>query len=113
MAGGYAGCGDTGAGGQPDRSQALFPVSQLAMPDHTPAGCSTFSGLAPQARYRLRVVDHPDIQLVGEGGHTMRRLPGWMNQTSDISGEWLAQAGIQLPVLDPESAMLIALERLA
>ncbi|EFO2958587.1 TPA: hypothetical protein ACIX1E_005459, partial [Escherichia coli] len=56
---------------------------------------------------------HPDIQLVGEGGHTMRRLPGWMNQTSDISGEWLAQAGIQLPVLDPESAMLIALERLA
>lgn len=48
-----------------------------------------------------------------EGGHTMRRLPGWMNQTSDISGEWLAQAGIQLPVLDPESAMLIALERLA
>ncbi|EGS3120888.1 hypothetical protein, partial [Escherichia coli] len=68
---------------------------------------------APQARYRLRVVDHPDIQLVGEGGHTMRRLPGWMNQTSDISGEWLAQAGIQLPVLDPESAMLIALERLA
>ncbi len=68
-----------------------------------PAGCSTFFGLAPQARYRLRVVDHPDIQLVGEGGHTMRRLPGWMNQTSDISGEWLAQAGIQLPVLDPKA----------
>ena len=97
----------------PDQSQALFLVSQLAMPDHTLPGALRFPGLAPQARYRLRVVDHPDIQLVGEGGHTMRRLPGWMNQTSDISGEWLAQAGIQLPVLDPESAMLIALERLA
>ncbi|EIQ9236514.1 alpha-galactosidase, partial [Escherichia coli] len=84
----------------PDQSQALFLVSQLAMPDHTLPGALRFPGLAPQARYRLRVVDHPDIQLVGEGGHTMRRLPGWMNQTSDISGEWLAQAGIQLPVLD-------------
>ncbi|PBQ91274.1 alpha-galactosidase [Escherichia coli] len=112
--GGMPGAAAQGQGGvSPDQSQALFLVSQLAMPDHTLPGALRFPGLAPQARYRLRVVDHPDIQLVGEGGHTMRRLPGWMNQTSDISGEWLAQAGIQLPVLDPESAMLIALERLA
>ncbi|EMW2354497.1 hypothetical protein AAET03_005258, partial [Escherichia coli] len=49
--------------------------------------------------------------VVGEGGHTMRKLPVWMNQSLEASGEWLAQGGIQLPVLDPESAILIALER--
>ncbi|ENB28711.1 alpha-galactosidase domain protein, partial [Escherichia coli BCE008_MS-01] len=48
----------------PDQSQALFLVSQLAMPDHPLPGALRFPGLAPQARYRLRVVDHPDIQLV-------------------------------------------------
>ena len=43
----------------------------------------------------------------------MRRLPEWMCQNTEVCGEWLALAGIQLPILDPESAMLIALERLA
>ncbi|WP_256738730.1 hypothetical protein, partial [Cronobacter sakazakii] len=62
-------------------------------------------------RYQVRLVDHPNIQLTGEGGHTMRKLPGWMSEPVSASGEWLAQAGLQLPVLDPETAMLIAFER--
>ncbi|EPX9366321.1 alpha-galactosidase [Aeromonas veronii] len=96
-----------------DQTQALFLVSQLAMPDNTLPGTLRIPGLEAQARYRLHVVDHPDLQLVGEGGHTMRRLPEWMCQNTEVCGEWLALAGIQLPILDPESAMLIALERLA
>lgn len=96
-----------------DQSQALFLISQLAMPDRSLPGALRIPGLDTHARYRLHVVDHPDICLVGQGGHTMRKLPDWMFKDVNISGEWLAQAGIQLPVLDPESAMLIALERLA
>lgn len=86
-------------------------ISQLAMPDYTLPGILRFPGLAAEVRYRLRVIDYPDLQVVGEGGHTMRKLPVWMNQSLEASGEWLAQGGIQLPVLDPESAILIALER--
>ncbi|WP_278183637.1 alpha-galactosidase [Vibrio misgurnus] len=95
-----------------DQAEALFLVSQLAMSDNSLPGALRIPGLEAQARYRIRVADHPDIQLVGEGGHSMRKLPGWMCLDTNLSGEWLAQAGIQLPILDPESAMLIALERL-
>ncbi len=81
----------------PDQSQALFMISQLAMPDYTLPGILRFPGLAAEVRYRLRVIDHPDLRVVGEGGHTMRKLPVWMNQSLEASGEWLAQGGIQLP----------------
>ncbi len=94
-----------------DKAQGLFLVSQLAMPDYTLPGALRVPGLEPQARYQVRLVDHPNIQLTGAGGHTMRQLPGWMNEPVSATGEWLAQAGLQLPVLDPETAILIAFER--
>ena len=94
-----------------DKRQGLFLVSQLTMPDYTLPGALRVPGLAPDARYQVRLVDHPNIAITGEGGHTMRKLPGWMNEPLSATGEWLAQAGLQLPVLDPESAILIAFER--
>ena len=41
----------------------------------------------------------------------MRKLPAWMNAPQTVSGEWLMQAGIALPILDPETAILIGVER--
>lgn len=41
----------------------------------------------------------------------MRKLPGWMETTQTVSGEWLAQAGLALPILDRKSAILIGFER--
>ncbi|WP_163462618.1 hypothetical protein, partial [Klebsiella michiganensis] len=61
--------------------------------------------------YRITLLDHPNIQITGEGGHTMRKLPSWMNAPQTVSGEWLMQAGIALPILDPETAILIGVER--
>ena len=95
-----------------DKAAALFLVSQLAMPDYSLAGNLRFPGLEPGARYQLSIEDHPDIQVVGKGGHTMRQLPPWMNEGITLSGEWLAQAGLALPVLDPESAILISVKRI-
>ncbi|MNC18966.1 Alpha-galactosidase [compost metagenome] len=94
-----------------DKSQALYLVSQLAMPDYTLAGNLRVPGLDPAARYCITLLDHPQISVVGKGGHTMRKLPGWMETTQTVSGEWLAQAGLALPILDPESAILIGFER--
>lgn len=94
-----------------DRSQGLFLVSQLTMPDYTLAGMLRVPGLDSTSHYHIRLVDHPDIRIVEEGGHTMRKLPGWMRQPITVSGEWLAQAGLALPVLDPESAILISMEK--
>lgn len=54
----------------------------------------------------------PDIQIVGQGGHTMRVLPHWVTQLSEYQGEWLANAGLELPILDPETAILIKIEKI-
>lgn len=94
------------------RDQALLLVAQLAMPDYTLAGVLHIPGLDPAARYRVSLLDHPDIRPVLEGGHNMRVLPAWMAAPITASGEWLARAGLALPVMDPESAILIGVERL-
>ena len=41
----------------------------------------------------------------------MRKLPEWMTTPQTVSGEWLQLAGLALPILDPESAILIGLQR--
>lgn len=94
-----------------DQGQGLFIVSQLAMPDYTLMMPLRMPGLAANAQYRITLLDHPNIRLTGEGGHTMRKLPAWMESPQTVSGEWLMQAGLALPVLDPETAILIGVER--
>ena len=94
-----------------DKGQALFLVSQLAMPDYSLMAPLRIAGLEAGARYHITLLDHPNIQVTGEGGHTMRKLPAWMTSPQTVSGEWLQQAGLALPILDPESAILIGLQR--
>lgn len=94
-----------------DQRQALWLVSQLAMQDYSLMAPLRIPGLDAGARYSVTLLDHPNIQIAGEGGHTMRKLPGWMMTPQTFSGEWLMKAGITLPILDPESAILIGLER--
>ncbi|MBH3283886.1 alpha-galactosidase [Serratia marcescens] len=94
-----------------DKKLAIFLVSQLAMPDYTLMSPLRMAGLEPVARYRVTLLDHPNIQITGEGGHTMRKLPAWMMRPQIVSGEWLQLAGLALPILDPESAILIGLQR--
>ncbi|WP_072571372.1 alpha-galactosidase [Enterobacter sp. SA187] len=94
-----------------DQQQGLFLVSQLAMPDYSLMMPLRVPGLDSGARYRIRLLDDPNIQLTGAGGHTMRKLPAWMTTEQTVSGEWLKVAGLALPVLDPESAILIGFER--
>ncbi|MBL5923568.1 alpha-galactosidase [Lelliottia amnigena] len=94
-----------------DKGQGLFIVSQLAMPDYTLMMPLRMPGLEASAQYRITLLDHPNICLTGEGGHTMRKLPAWMEEPQTVSGEWLMQAGIALPILDPETAILIGVER--
>ena len=40
----------------------------------------------------------------------MKKLPLWLDEEITLSGDWLAKAGLALPVMDPESAVLIKLE---
>lgn len=95
-----------------DQQQAIFVISQLAMPRYALSGQLRIPGLQPNACYRVKLMGEPDIQIVGQGGHTMRVLPHWVTQPSEYQGEWLANAGLELPILDPETAILIKIEKI-
>lgn len=94
------------------QDQALLVVSQLAMPTWSLPGQLRMPYLRPEARYRVSLLDVPELISVEQGGHTMKVLPPWMIQPIEANGEWLAQVGLALPVLDPESAILIKFEQL-
>ena len=53
---------------------------------------------------RSYYVDQPSSLRTGG---VMKKLPLWFEEETTLTGEWLAKVGIALPVMDPESALLI------
>lgn len=41
----------------------------------------------------------------------MKHYPAWFSEEVALSGEWLENVGIALPILDPESAILLRFSR--
>jgi alpha-galactosidase len=39
--------------------------------------------------------------------------PAWVTDGAEAAGAWLIEVGIQLPAMNPESALLIRLDRTA
>ena len=95
-----------------NKDRAVFLVSQLAMPTWSLPGVLRVPGLKTDARYRVTVLDEPALLAGGGSGHTMRVQPAWLHASVALSGEWLANAGLTLPVLDPESALLLGFEEI-
>lgn len=63
--------------------------------------------LDPDAQYRLTPLLQP-----GQTGHLMKQKPDWMRKPEVLyRGDALMQMGIALPVLDPESLLVIAIEK--
>ncbi|AHY07486.1 Alpha-galactosidase [Serratia plymuthica] len=94
-----------------DQTCAVFMMAQLQMLNYSLAGKVRFPGLLPEAQYEVSLLDSPEIKTVREGGGAMRELPSWLRQPMVVSGDWLMQAGLALPVLAPESALLIGLKQ--
>ncbi|MEH0664408.1 alpha-galactosidase [Vibrio scophthalmi] len=89
-----------------DQSQAVAVVAQLAMPTYALSGQLRFAGLDDSAQYHVSLLDKPlnfDTMVC--------RQPPWTAQGCTLSGAWLHQVGLAVPILDPESAILIALTR--
>jgi alpha-galactosidase len=87
-----------------DRSEALISFAQLATAGSLTPPPLRLPGLDPDRRYRVeRVV------LPGERWGTARTQPSWVSGGMTVTGRQLAIAGLQPPVLHPESAVLIRL----
>lgn len=90
----------------PDRSEALVSFAQLTTaPSLVPAPLR-LPGLTPTRRYRIE-----RIALPGGGAERgpARTSPTWLTAGVEMSGRELAVLGLQLPVMNPESALLIHL----
>jgi alpha-galactosidase len=79
------------------------------MPELAIPGPLLLPRLEPEARYQLKVLIQPEHTQ-----HLMKQKPDWLLQEEVvISGELLARCGLALPVLDPESLLVLQFSRLS
>jgi alpha-galactosidase len=89
-----------------DRSEAIFAYVQLAAAGGSSASRFLLPGLDPDALYRVRLAEPAGA------AHTLQaQSPPW-TAGIEASGLALAQIGLRPPILMPENAILIELERL-
>ncbi|MFD6698235.1 MULTISPECIES: alpha-galactosidase [unclassified Microbacterium] len=95
----------------PDRARALFTWARLATSADGQTGRVRFPGLDAAARYRVRLRDE-----LGPVSQHLVAAPAWMSGLADdgveLPGTVLAVAGVPLPTLNPQQAMLFDVERI-
>lgn len=88
----------------PDRSEALVCAVQLGTGASLTPSPLRMPGLAPDALYRLAVIDPP-----GWRSRAGRVQPPWVSEGIALTGAQLGTHGVQLPAMDPETVLLIHL----
>ncbi|WP_026959235.1 alpha-galactosidase [Aliagarivorans taiwanensis] len=91
-----------------DRTEALVMVAQTQMPTHSLSSTLRIPGLNPLARYKVRLIDHPENLFEG----LVACQPAWTEQGVELTGEWLERAGLAMPIMDSESAVLVHIQQL-
>jgi alpha-galactosidase len=90
----------------PDRGEALFAYVQLAGSAEELPGAARLEGLDPAGDYRVA-----PILLAGGPALQQSEPPGWIAAGGvTLGGRALAAAGLQMPVLLPEQALLLHVE---
>ena len=103
---------DAGRGGHgvvaPDKGEALFAIVQLAASRLRISPPVRLPGLDPEAVYRLSLAGAPPphVKFKTEG------LSALEQGTLHVPGAILANVGLQIPILPPETVLLIHLQRL-
>lgn len=86
----------------PDRTEAVFSLAQLRTSDHSVPSRLVLAGLDPDRTYSLERLAGP-----GEVLGLTAEQPGWLARPVQISGDVLMTIGVQLPLLLPESVLLL------
>ncbi len=88
-----------------DRSTAVFAYVQLRTGPRERPAPARFVGLDPDRRYTVTVLD-----VAGRPGTTHRAAPAWLDAGSiTLSGRLLESVGLELPILQPEQALVLEL----
>jgi alpha-galactosidase len=89
----------------PDQGQAIVSVSQIATSRGLPVGPIRIPGLDLDRKYRLErlAIDERRLGLA-------KQQPVWLEGV-EVSRRQLAVAGLPMPILNPETALLLHLQR--
>ena len=87
-----------------DQSEALVSFAQIATSDSLATGALRIAGLDLEEKYSVNLVD---IEPGRRWGKAFRQ-PRWVDADLVLTGAQLA-AGLQMPILDPESAIVLHL----
>ncbi|HEY8296052.1 MAG TPA: alpha-galactosidase, partial [Micrococcaceae bacterium] len=89
-----------------DGAEALFALAAVATSAAEQPGRVCLPGLDPERVYRLAAA-YP----ASGDGHTYNQAaaPAWLGHGAEASGRFLAEAGLPMPVLNPEHAVLLHL----
>ena len=95
-----------------DGSTALYCWARVATSAEGQSGRVRLPGLAAAARYQVRVrteLGLPSFHQTGGPAWLTEAMEGWVT----LPGAVLAVAGVPMPALNPEQALLIEVRRLA
>ena len=84
----------------------LITVCQRAMPSHALPAPLRLSCLDPEAMYSVKIVEMPQSSF-----QLMKHRPAWIDKTLHLRGDNLMEIGLILPILDPESALILHLQK--
>ena len=87
-----------------DGGEALFCFVALATSPAMVPGALRLPGLEPERRYRVTAVP-----LAGGPSYAHVEPPGWLNDGVTLTGRALGAAGLQMPSLAPEQAVVLHL----
>ena len=92
-----------------DGARALYTWARLGTSGAGQSGRVRLPGLDPEARYLVKVRNE-----IGDASRRQTEDPSWMSAANgvDLPGTVLALAGIPLPTLDPQQAILLDVTRL-
>jgi alpha-galactosidase len=90
-----------------DQSEAVVMIAQLAMPTNSLSGHLRVPGLDPKGIYQVSVLDKPSNY-----DDIVNYQPPWTESGCELTGDWCAEVGLTMPILDAESAMLVKFQRI-
>lgn len=89
-----------------NNNELLISVCQLAMPDYSLPTPLRISCIDENAQYEVKIVEMPDASF-----QLMKERAQWFDKTLTLSGDNLKHIGLSLPILDPESALVVSIRK--
>ena len=88
-----------------NKEEAILMYAQFKMPEYALAAPLKIPGLNPDISYQVEVLEKSSSDIY------MKQCPPWMLEKVSMDGALLSQLGLMMPVLQPESALLIRITR--